>query len=310
MSFLGYTMLNIIIKLLIALIPIKYLRQALRSILKNKLPLKSIFANYKIYYFNSHPNFGDILNKNLMDFFKCNYIHMSPNYANLFCIGSLLELLLSPSRNNKTLTHIFGSGFIKPPENSNEQFGCPVKIHALRGKISKQRCEKILGKKLNIPLGDPGLLTKYFFPKAKNKKTYDVGIVCHYVDTNSPLLKNIKLKKLSFKFIDISLPPSLFIKEMLECGFILSSAMHGLICADSFGIPNKHIILSNNLTGGEYKFNDYYSVFKNFRYQPIYMTKNIITDTDITKFKKQYTITETEITTICKNLIKAFPKIN
>ena len=37
--------------------------------------------------------------------------------------------------------------------------------------------------------------------------------------------------------------------------------MHGLIAADSFCIPNIRIILSDNIIGKDFKYNDYYSVF-------------------------------------------------
>ena len=95
---------------------------------------------------------------------------------------------------------------------------------------------------------------------------------------------------------------------MAQCKFILSSALHGLICADSLNIPNKHIILGNDVIGGEYKFKDYYSVFKDVDYHPVYLKDTIITDSDIWKYQSEYTITTKEIESICENLIRAFPK--
>jgi hypothetical protein len=42
---------------------------------------------------------------------------------------------------------------------------------------------------------------------------------------------------------------------------VISSSLHGLIVADSLGIPNVWLRLSPDVLGGDYKFKDYYSVF-------------------------------------------------
>ena len=47
---------------------------------------------------------------------------------------------------------------------------------------------------------------------------------------------------------------------MDSCKHIISSSLHGLICSDSLGIPNRWIKLSQ-LLGNDFKFKDYYSVF-------------------------------------------------
>ena len=57
-------------------------------------------------------------------------------------------LLSSKQGYTKRPIHVFGTGFIKDSEQENEQFFRPVVIHALRGKESLKRCEKILGRKL------------------------------------------------------------------------------------------------------------------------------------------------------------------
>ena len=134
-----------------------------------------------------------------------------------------------------------------------------------------------------------------------------MGIVCHYLDQTSELMQNITLQQLSFKIIDVTSSTEAFVKEVADCKFILSSAMHGLICADSLGIPNKHIVLSDNVLGGEYKFRDYYSVFNNFTYRPVYLANTSIHDKDIDVFNKEYTIEASEVEQICRNLLDVAP---
>jgi pyruvyltransferase len=49
-----------------------------------------------------------------------------------------------------------------------------------------------------------------------------------------------------------------FIDEILECEFIASSSLHGLIASDSYGIPNVRLKISDQIIGGDFKFEDYY----------------------------------------------------
>ena len=51
------------------------------------------------------------------------------------------------------------------------------------------------------------------------------------------------------------------IRQIAECRFILSSSLHGLIIADSMGIPNLHVEFGDRLLGDGYKFDDYYSAY-------------------------------------------------
>ena len=40
--------------------------------------------------------------------------------------------------------------------------------------------------------------------------------------------------------------------------------MHGLILADSYGIPNQWVRFGDRIIGGEYKYKDYYSTTDNY----------------------------------------------
>lgn len=64
--------------------------------------------------------------------------------------------------------------------------------------------------------------------------------------------------------IDLGNKPIDVVKEIASCETILSSSLHGLIVADSFHIPNKHILLypyGERMLGDGFKFADYYSSY-------------------------------------------------
>lgn len=233
----------------------------------------------KLYYYNNNNNFGDQLNLSVFN----NLFNREVEYENLYksdvvCIGSLLESFLHGSSNfrllaKKTLLpklNIIGTGFIGEentriirPNNRPEVFFRHVKIHGLRGHLTLNRIKKMYPK-LNesITLGDPGLLASNLINSENIIKKFRYGIVPHYVDIKNPLVQKLSKELPDSQVLNILEDnPIDFIKKMSECENIISSAMHGLIAADSLNIPNIRVQFSNKITGGNYKFNDYYSVF-------------------------------------------------
>ena len=302
-----------LIKILTALIPNKRWRHYLRQYFSDGGPGGGASSGKMRLYYCTEQNFGDMLNRNLMQYFNCPYTFSHAMFADLCCIGSMMEGLLLTDKQGCTRRpiHVYGTGFIKAPEQSDEQFNRPVIIHALRGKKSLERCEQILKKKLpDVVLGDPGLLIRRIFPNTGNKKIYDVGLICHIADTPQELHKHLNFTPaIKTTQLDITLPPEEFVARLSECKFILSSAMHGLICADSLGIPNAHIILSDKVIGNEYKYRDYYSVFSHAEYTPIYLNHTTLSDNDIPRLTEKYHISSEEIDMICDRLIQAFPTL-
>lgn len=299
----------LIVRSISAFIPIKKYRHLLREfLLHNNI---SYFNGKRLRTFYGLDNFGDVLSPVLIEYFGGSCTRASISFADFCCIGSLLDGTIKGDECIPTERplHIFGTGFIQESHGGEEKFQRPVHIHALRGKLSKSRCEKILGRPLSeVALGDPGLLIRRMFLQERVSMQKDVGIVCHYIDEKSPSLRNIKLKKQSYRMISVREQPEEFVKQVRECAFILSSSLHGLICADSLGIPNKHMVLSDKVAGDGYKFRDYYSVFNSASYCPVDLRMTEIHDEDIEKFKEEYTITEQEVEVVCDSLVQAFSR--
>jgi len=70
------------------------------------------------------------------------------------------------------------------------------------------------------------------------------------------------------RIIDVAWTPQEVAREIAACDAVISSSLHGLIFSDALGVPNAHIRLSDRLTGGMYKFHDYYSAYSGeYRYR-------------------------------------------
>lgn len=211
----------------------------------------------KLYWSSSKPNFGDALSPMICEVVSGRKVHYAkPNKCDLVSIGSILHRVKEGFFAKKV--HIWGTGFIdtQTPKNSKHYY------HAVRGNLTKGMINKPVA-----AVGDPGLLAHLLLNKETPNKKYRMGFVEHYKDKNNASILDILDKIPNSTNIDIFLPPKVFLERISECEIIFSSAMHGLIAADSLGIPNAWVELSEGLRGQGFKFQDYYSVF-NMNVQP------------------------------------------
>ena len=227
---------------------------------------KSILPNYIFLdWSKSHNNLGDILNPFILGKLTSkSIINVSANYCfdnHLLAIGSVLG-----RANSKSI--VWGSGLI-----SEDSFftSSPKKIHAVRGPLTRKI---ILNNGIYCPeiYGDPALLiSRYYTPKVK--KTYKLGILPHYTDKNNKWLENINDP--SIKIIDIQNPnPLKVVDDICSCNNIASTSLHGLIISDSYQIPSVWIKMSNKITGGNFKFQDYFLSIGSKVSEPVIINEN------------------------------------
>lgn len=83
-----------------------------------------------------------------------------------------------------------------------------------------------------------------------------IGVIPHYVDKNNEIITSLPLNA-GLKIIDVESNCLEVLSDISSCDYVISSSLHGLICADAYGMPNARISLSNKIGGGDFKFNDY-----------------------------------------------------
>lgn len=208
----------------------------------------------KLYWWRYNPpnqlNFGDEITPLIIkEVFGRQCTWTNPKECEIVGVGSIIEILQRQSKGKDI--NVWGSGFINEGDKNKLQ---NLHFFAVRGKLSLDR---VNGEK--IVLGDPGLLASYLLNSQPRKK-YRLGIVPHYVDLDSRVVKELSKQK-GVKIINPLSAPKEVTHDIAASECIVSSSLHGLIVADSVGTPNAHLKLSDGLTGGLYKFKDYYSVF-------------------------------------------------
>ena len=276
----------------------------------------------QLYYWDGAPNFGDQLNIDVCrKLFNVEPVCSLPKDCEAAFIGSLLDDFLCLGRKSEDYcqyydkmpaVQIWGSGFImgkhkflKSPFFYPECYFRKISLHAVRGKSSLKRLEKIFHTKFSeCVLGDPGLIALELLDLKKVQKQYRVGIIPHHLEKEDAVFKNICIK--DGILIDIEAPVEEVINNIAKCEVIASSALHGLIVADSLGIPNGQLVASDKMWGGNYKFDDYNSGLDYCRTR-IDIRKKPLTEKDISTIEKKYCLNLDLIERKKEQLFKSFP---
>lgn len=231
-----------------------------------------------------HRNLGDELNyylikelsgKRLVNKFNL----FVPKLINVCCIGSIIDSMADSQ------SIIWGSGAI----SDNRKMKCvPLEVRAVRGKLTRNY---LISQGIECPpvYGDPALLLPVIY-KPEIVKKYTVGIIPHYVDMKSKYVDVlVSQMKGEAKVIHMANYKDWHdvIDEINQCQFILSSSLHGLSIADSYGIPNKWIEFSDEVTGNGFKFRDYFSSVERIDNEPVQINETTCL-TDLLAYKSEW----------------------
>lgn len=198
-------------------------------------------------------NWGDKLNVFLLRNFM-GKVAFNPRFSiftkqnnRLMMIGSILQ------RADEDCV-VWGTGFMR---SSEEPTSSPKQICAVRGPLSRAA---LLRSGIDCPevYGDPAILLPKILRGSQTKK-YRYGIVPHYADKNNKWVLEQK-KKYGDQCLVIDVESAgikKFVREISSCEIVFSSSLHGLICADAYGVKNVRLVLSDFVGGGDFKFVDY-----------------------------------------------------
>jgi len=197
-------------------------------------------------------NFGDELSPVIVERIVGRPVRFESLTANrklLLAVGSILHY----ARDGDV---IWGSGFRENPLLENRFRNLDVR--AVRGPRTR---EFLLKKGIACPevYGDPAILMQYLFPEFKRETPiYDYIII-----------PNIGEMSCFFPYKNVVMPTNHWkevVQMMLRSKLVISSSLHGIIVAESFGIPTR--FLKMTWTEPLLKYQDYYESTKRpgFRY--------------------------------------------
>ena len=208
-------------------------------------------------------NFGDALSPLLIsEILNRQVVWSAPYRADIMGIGSIIGHAkkvwrrLIVSRQTCPL-YVWGSGSLLPirPRTRFMEF------LAVRGAKTRD----FIGLIDTMPLGDPGLLSPLLLEGrvANTKPKFRLGVIPHWREKSAPAVLEFVERFPHCKIIDVTNPDVLEVtRTIASCEFVLSSSLHGLVVADSFGIPNARFRLSTTKHTNDWKFEDYFSGVK------------------------------------------------
>jgi len=226
--------------------------------MKLKVPFKVLSFRrrrpVKAYWWRRVEDFGDMLAPLLLERFadiEHRHVEWAPvGEASVITIGSVLEHVPLGWRG-----YIAGAGLLRATSKLKFNPAAEgIKVLALRGPMTAKSFLKL---HRDIPLGDPGNLANELV--GPQPKLWDLGIVPHWQD---PFLaakfKVLVPKNYSIRVIDALAAPLTAVREIASCRRIVTSSLHGMIVADSCGLPRRFEICGPmGPDGSMFKFEDY-----------------------------------------------------
>lgn len=149
---------------------------------------------------------------------------------------------------------VWGAGFISEAITIK---GRPKEIRAVRGWLSNERLREAGLPEPNV-VGDAALLLPRLYSPRRNLEQRALGIIPHCYEWDVPFYKKARGWN-DARVIDITGGIEEVIEQIVACDRIISSSLHGIICADAYGIPALWLHASDKPVGDGFKFRDYFS---------------------------------------------------
>jgi pyruvyltransferase len=195
-------------------------------------------------------NLGDVLTPYILNNIGIKNYHVPANkQGKLICIGSI-------SRYIHRRDVVWGTGIMY----KNDPIEKSANYLAVRGPLT--------GDKVGCNVyGDPALLVSRSI-SVINPPESDIGVIPHYIDYGKVYTKGIpEINILRNNPLDV-------VREMLKFKSLISTSLHGIIVAHSFGIPCGWWKPTDSLDGDGSKFQDYAESVK-IKLQPVSTISNV-----------------------------------
>lgn len=148
-------------------------------------------------------------------------------YTHLLSTGSVLSM-------GNFDAVVWGSGILSIKASREVFEKAPERqldIRAVRGPLT---ASVLTSAGYNVPdiYGDPGILMPLVYPKKEVRKLHKYCVIPHYTKFESCSVEGMHYV-LDIRTSDYAA----FIDALLECEYVISSSLHGIILAEAYGVP-------------------------------------------------------------------------
>lgn len=201
-------------------------------------------------------NWGDAVNTTLVEALTGCRVKSLDLYAHARELGKVDHHLVigSTLQFAGSRTTVWGAGFIN---EGRMPAGRPALITAVRGPRSWMELRKA-GLACPEVFGDPAVLLPALLGVNKNVgPSIRIGFIPHYSDIRDP--KVCRLARVDgVEMLNIRGRPRKFLEKVADCSCVVSTSLHGVIAAESLGVPAVWAVVSNRVRGAGFKFTDYF----------------------------------------------------
>jgi hypothetical protein len=166
-----------------------------------------------------------------------------------YWIGSHLATACGDPR-----AEVWGAGFIS---RTVPITGRPRAIHAVRGWLSDARLREA-GLPAPGVVGDAALLLPRLYTPRRDLPRRSLGVIPHVFEREEAFFVQAGTWD-DVRVIDITGGIEEVIDQIVACDRVISSSLHGIICADAYGVPSLWLHGSDKPAGDGFKFLDYFS---------------------------------------------------
>lgn len=220
---------------------------SLKDLFYAKVKIKKNRIN--LIWWKKKENLGDYLSfvvyNWMLEYFNLDLNHPVSKTKYFMGIGSVITFLSKDST-------VWGSGILSVKQIKtifDEKNFRKLDIRSVRGPLTRH---VLVSAGYNCPeiYGDPAILMPFIYKPENIEKKYEVSVVKHFSlneEIEQGNLHSINIKTTDYKF---------FIDEICSSKKIISSSLHGIILAETYGIPA--IFLSDGMEEQLFKFWDWY----------------------------------------------------
>jgi len=211
----------------------------------------------KLYWWRAQPNFGDAINRRIVAHVARRRVEWSRiDTADILAIGSVLGFEATIRRLQGPMADhplIWGSGLLSDPGDAFDDIRVGERCLAVRGPLTAAKLRGFEG-----VLGDAGLLCADIAPATDTRS--GLAYVPHHAQWKNPG-KLDRLRDEGLRIIDVrQSDPWDVVAQIAACDVVISASLHGLVVADSYGIPNLWVAASGWMAReGAFKFQDYFA---------------------------------------------------
>lgn len=223
--------------------------------------MKSISNPLRISYFLRVKNAGDLLNANIVSAVSGRPTYFVRDRGKPFLLPAGSTLASAAET-----TAVWGAGLMHPDLGLGAAKS--ENVYLLRGKKTHTALRNAGVNIKDIPLGDPLFLASSIFGVNRSAESQSrIGIMPHYADRLSPLIRRLT-KQSGVVDLNVSENPINLLNKIATCDYVISTCLHGLILAESLGIPSLWVKTGKVFAGADYEFSDWFSICQSPQAKP------------------------------------------